>query len=148
MTQIRVTKHANCPFSAAVELAEKAVHARKGMFVTPSAPFGERVRFTAATTGDRSDETRKHEALLIAWQPQASVFFPDFRGVVTVRPEQRGARLRFQGEYTPPYGTAGKVFDVVVGRTLARRTMHRFLDELSAEIEAAYAEERKHPQPV
>lgn len=143
MSQVLVSKYAQCPFSAAVELAEKIVGRRKGMYVTPSPPFGERVQFAAASTDDSTDDARKHEALLIAWHPKSSSLFPDFRGVVTVRPEYRGARLRLHGEYTPPYGAAGKVFDVIVGRTLARRTMDHFLDELAADIEAAYSQECK-----
>jgi hypothetical protein len=144
MSRLSVTKLAHCPFSAAVELSEKVVAGRKGMYVTPSAPFGERVHFAAASTDDCTDEARKHEALLVAWRPQAYALFPDFHGVVTVRPEQRGgAELRLHGEYTPPYGAPGKVFDAILGRMLALATMRHFLDDLAADIDAAYANERK-----
>jgi hypothetical protein len=140
MAQVSVTTYAECPFSATVELAEKVVGQRKGMYVSPSPPFGERVHFAAASTDDSSDDARKHDALLIAWRPQSRLF-PEFRGVLTVRPERHGSRLRLHGDYAPPYGMAGKAFDLVLGRTLARRTMHHFLNELRAEIEAAYHDE-------
>jgi hypothetical protein len=142
MSLVRVSQYAACPFSAAVELAEKILVHRQGMHVSPSAPFGERVHFRAATTDDYTDEARKHEALLIAWRPR-SPLFPEFRGVVTVRPEHRGVLLHLQGDYAAPFGAAGKIFDFVIGRAIARRTMQNFLRELAAEIEAAYFEERK-----
>ena len=148
MSQIPVTRYADCPFSATVELAGKVVERRKGMNVSPSPPFGERVRFAAASTDDSTDEARKHDALLVAWQPQTRQLFPDFRGALTVRPEHRGSRLQLDGQYAPPYGTAGKVFDLLVGRRIARRTMSHFLDELTSEIEAAYAVERNQNKPA
>ena len=142
MARIRTDRYVDCPFSAAVELAEKAVGRRKGMYITPAPPLGERVRFTAASTDDVTDEARKHDALLIAWRPQTEKIFPEFRGVLTVRPQDRGVSLRLTGEYTPPYGAAGKVFDLFAGRMIARRTMRHLLDELAGEIESAYQEER------
>lgn len=148
MSQIRVTKYAECPFSAAVELAEKVVGRREGMNVSPSPPLGERVRFKAVSTDDCTDDARKHDALLIAWRPQTSGLFPEFRGALTVRPEYHGSRLQLNGDYVPPYGAAGKFFDFIVGRSLARRTMHHFLDELAADVEAAYSDERKHATTV
>lgn len=142
MTEIRAKKFVDCPFSAAIELAEKAVGRRKGLYVTPAPPLGERVRFTAASTDDVTDEARKHDALLIAWRPQTAKMFPEFRGVLTVRPKHQGVSLRLTGQYAPPYGPAGKVFDLFAGRMIARRTMRHLLDELAGEIESAYQEER------
>jgi hypothetical protein len=144
MTKINVTRYADCPFSAALELAEKSVGARKDLYVTPAPPLGEHVHFAAGSTEDRSDESRKHDALLVAWRPETRKMFPDFRGVLTVRPERHGVWIRLSGEYAPPLGAAGTVFDLVFGRAIARRTMHRFLDDVVAGIEAAYREERQH----
>lgn len=144
MTQIHVTRYARCPFSAAVELAEKAMAGRSDLFVTPSPPFGEHVRFAAVSAPDRSDESRKHDALLLAWRPETPNIFPEFRGVLTVRPKDHGVWLRLTGSYVPPYGKPGKVFDFFFGRALARRTVRRLLDEVAAAIEAAYGQERQH----
>lgn len=144
MTNIRVQRYVACPFSAALEFAEKAVERRSGLYLTPSPPLGERVRFAATAVNDASDRARSHDALLIAWRPQTHGMFPEFRGAITVRPNYRGALLRLSGQYDPPYGRAGKIFDTLLGRVIARRTLHRFLDDLAVEIQAEYDQERHH----
>lgn len=144
MTQIRVKRYVECPFSAALEFAEQAVSRRSGLYLTPSPPLGERVRFVASSTGDKSDSARVHDALLLAWRPQTPGMFPDFRGVLTVRPKRAGVWLRLSGQYEPPYGTLGKVFDTIAGRAIAKHTMRNLLGDLAAEIETTYERERVH----
>ena len=143
MTQVHAIVYVDCPFSAALEFAEKAVRRRGDLYLTPAPPLGERVRFSAATADDTSDPARKHDALLIAWRPQNRGMFPDFRGVLTVRPKQRGTLLRLTGQYKPPYGLAGTVFDFFVGRMIARKTMHHLLTDLAVDMEVQYAKERQ-----
>jgi len=145
MTHVRVTRYVQCPFSAALELAEKAVRGRSGFYLTPSPPLGERVSVTAKSTDDRTDDARRHDALLIAWRPQTRRMFPDFHGVLTVRPRHHGAFLHLNGQYEPPFGSAGKVFDAIVGRSIARSTLTHLLNDLALDIETQYQEEcRQH----
>ncbi len=139
MTQVREKRFVACPFSAAMELAEKSVNRRAGLYLTPAPPLGERARFAVASTHDSSDEARKHDALLIAWRPQTTGLFPDFRGVLTVRPHHSGVTLQLEGAYDPPYAVIGKFFDIVAGRRIAHRTMRRLLDDFAHDIEAEYA---------
>lgn len=148
MTQLSEECFVACPFSAAVELAERAVNGLRGLYLSPFPPLGERVAFAAASTPDRSDESRKHDALLIAWRPQSGRAFPDFHGVLTVRPKNAGVRLQLNGAYRPPYGLAGKAFDVIAGRSIARRTMQHLLDDLAAQIETEYDAEKRDHQPA
>ena len=142
MTKISLTRFADCPFSAAVELAEKAAQRRAELYVSPSPPLGERVHFVVSSTPDATDGARKHDALLIAWRPENRAMFPDFRAVLTVRPRHDGVMLRLVGQYEPPYGAAGKAFDMVAGRAIALQTMRHFLTDLALDIEAEYAKER------
>ena len=145
MTHVRVTRYVECPFSATLELAEKAIRGRSGFYLTPTPPLGERVSVTAKSTDDCTDDVRRHDALLIAWRPQTRGMFPDFHGVLTVRPMHNGALLHLNGQYEPPFRTAGKVFDAVAGRSIARRTLTRMLNDLALDIEAQYQEEcRQH----
>lgn len=146
MTQVHVNRYVSCPFSAAVELAEQAVNRHTEFHLSPLPPFGECVYAVSAHTDDASDGTRKHDALLLAWRPHAAELFPDFRGVLTVRPKRSGVWLRLSGEYKPPFGAFGKVFDAIAGRTIARQTMKNFLAGLAGDIEAAYEDERIHAQ--
>lgn len=144
MTRIRAHRYVDCPFSAALELAEQAASRRTGLFLTFSPPIGERVHFVAASTNDETDTARKHDALLIAWRPKRRRLFPDFRGVLTVRPNGRGVSLRLAGEYEPPFGRLGDAFDTIAGRAIAKRTMDHFLHDLADDIERAYKVERTH----
>lgn len=148
MTQLREKHYVACPFSAAVELAERAAKRHARMYLTPAAPLGERARFTVASTPDSSDEVRKHDALLLAWRPQTAGVFPDFHGVLTVRPNHAGVTLQLDGAYDPPFGAFGKVFDVLAGRRIARQTMRHLLDDFAREIEDEYATERRENQPA
>lgn len=148
MTQIREKRFVACPFSAALELAEMAVKLRADLYLTPAPPLGERARFAVASILGSSDETRKHDALLIAWRPQTAGIFPDFHGVLTVRPDHSGVTLQLDGAYDPPCAGLGKVFDVLAGRRIAHRTMCRLLDDFAQDIEGAYAAERKPHQPA
>ncbi|HKU66954.1 MAG TPA: hypothetical protein VJP85_04165 [Candidatus Baltobacteraceae bacterium] len=142
MTQVREKRFVACPFSAALELAEKAAQQRTGLYLTPLPPLGERASFAVASAPDSTDEVRKHDALLIAWRPQTPGVFPDFHGVLTVRPSHAGVTLQLDGAYAPPYGTLGKMFDFVAGRAIARRTLRHLLDDFAHDIETEYRDER------
>ncbi|MFN2448784.1 MAG: hypothetical protein ABR508_03185 [Candidatus Baltobacteraceae bacterium] len=141
MIRTTAERYVDCPFSAVMELAENALHARTELYLTPSAPLGEQVAFSAKTTDDATDTARRHDALLIAWKPRTHRLFPDFRGVLTARPEKRGAHLLLTGWHTPPFGAAGAIFDVIAGRRIARRTLKHLLRSISAAIEAGYRAE-------
>ena len=145
MTRIKKSRYVDCPFSATLDFAEKAVSRRCGLFLTPAPALGERVHFAALGTDDTSDGTRKHTALLLAWRPQNEGLFPNFTGVLTFRPKSRGACMLLNGRYEPPFGLFGRIFDAFIGRAIAQRTMRALLDELGTEIEAEYdAERRSH----
>ncbi len=146
MTQIRVGRYVDCPFSATLELAEIAIKRRSQFSVSPSPALGEIVALATRCTTDSTDSARKHDALLIAWRPLKTGLFPDFRGVLTVRPTYHGASLRLTGQYEAPFGMAGKVFDAMLGRSIARATLRRLLDEVALDIQALYQEERERGQ--
>jgi hypothetical protein len=146
MTQLEVKRFVACPFSAAAELAERAASGLSNLYLSPFPPLGEPVVFAMVSTPDKSDEARKHDALLIALRPQTRGMFPDFHGVLTVRPERSGVLLQLSGGYDPPYALAGKIFDLIAGRSIAKRTMHRLLDGFADRIEAEYEAERRDRQ--
>ena len=88
---------------------------------------------------DATDEVRKHDALEIRWSPKHYALFPDFQGLLTVRPHQAGSYLRIEGAYEPPFGILGRLFDALIGRALARLTLARLLRDLRVDIEARNA---------
>ena len=65
------------------------------------------------------------------------------RGMITVRPNGRFTELRMEGSYTPPLGSFGAIFDRLIGRGLAQRTIERFLDDLQGFVEREWTSERQ-----
>lgn len=112
------------------------------MRVSPIPVVSENVKAAAAIVDDRSDDVRRHDALLLAWKPHHRGMFPDFQGVLTARPSGRGADLNLHGRYEPPLGLPGAIFDTVAGRHIARITMGRVLCDLCKQIEQKWNAER------
>ncbi len=144
MSEVRVRRYCACPFSAVIEFAEKALRKSPQMRISPGYAVSENVKATAAVVDDRSDGVRRHDALLLAWRPDHRLLFPEFRGVLTARPRQRGVWLRLDGSYDPPLGFFGRAFDLVFGRAIVHATMARLLAQLGGEIEAQWADFRAH----
>lgn len=144
MSEVRVTSYCECPFSAAREFAQRSLKERGRIQVSPISSVAETVSHTAKLVDDRTDGARLHDALLLAWKPDHKAAFPDFRGVLTVRPKDRGVWMRLQGHYDPPFGFAGKIFDVLAGNRIASRTMQRLLDRVIEDVEAKWSLARRN----
>jgi hypothetical protein len=131
MTTVRATRYVDCPFSAVIEFCEEALHERSDITLSPAPGVAQAAHVTAQTADDITDSVRRHDALLLAWRPARSALFPDFHGVMTVRPQGHGAWLRIEGSYEPPFGVPGKVFDALAGRVIAQRTLVRLLSDVA-----------------
>lgn len=129
-TTMRVTRFVRCPFSAAIEFAEETLRHRTDFTISAAPAVAHHVTVAAHLAEDVSDTVRRHEALLIAWKPRLRLF-PPFAGALTVRPKGRGTWLRIQGSYEPPLGAAGRLFDAIAGRFIARLTLQRLLGEIA-----------------
>jgi hypothetical protein len=143
MSEVRVTRYCECPFSTAIDLAQRALRERH-MQVSPVETVAENVAHATKVVDDGTDRTRLHDALLLAWKPEHRGLFPDFTGVLTVRPKDRGVWMRLQGRYNPPFGIAGKLFDVVAGQRIAERTVRRLLGDVVNDIEAKWSAARRN----
>ncbi len=140
-SRAQATRYVDCPFSATIEFAQQALLKESDVTispVSPESPVSERVAVSTEMVEDIEDTARKHEALNVHWKPQRRYLFPDFHGVLTVRPQARGSSLRIDGTYQPPFGSLGRVFDALAGRIVARRTLERLLDDLAQKIEARW----------
>ena len=138
MSEIRVTGYCECPFSTVMEFAQLSLRERRRMTVSPVSHVAENVSHATKLIDDSTDGARLHDALLIAWKPEHNGAFPDFRGVLTVRPKDRGVSMWLQGRYEPPLGLAGKIFDAIAGNRIAKRTARRLLDEVIGDVEAKW----------
>jgi hypothetical protein len=73
----------------------------------------------------------------LRWRPtRMSRWLPVLSGNLLTRPRgDQATELVLDGEYRPPLGTAGMLFDHLVGRWVAAATAKTFLDRLGAAIE-------------
>ncbi len=138
MSEVRVTSYCECPFSTVMEFAERSLKERGQMQVSPVSSVAENVTHATRIVDDATDTARIHDALLLAWKPDHDAAFPGFRGVLTVRPQNRGVSMQLQGNYDPPFGLAGKLFDVVAGNRIAKLTTGRLLHQLIKDVEAKW----------
>lgn len=93
-----------------------------------------------------SDPMHFDEPWKVHWTPAQGGPFPDFDGALTVRAAEEYSEsiLELQGEYTPPLGQPGKIFDAVVGHRIASNTAQTLLKTIGDEMESRYrAEEAK-----
>jgi hypothetical protein len=98
-----------------------------------------------------TDPMHFDEPWRIHWTPEPGGVYPAFEGEVTVRADEdfRAAILELRGEYQPPLGAAGELFDLTVGKTIARKTARRLLERIGAEMKKRYdQEEAAKPQAV
>lgn len=142
MTKVRATRFVDCPFSAVIEFAEESLRRRPDIRLAAAPALGEHANVTARLTDDTTDFSRKHEALLLAWQPRHAIF-PRFEGALTVRPKRGGAWMRLRGTYEPPLGRLGGVFDALFGRAIARLTLRMLLREIGADVERRWSAFRR-----
>lgn len=140
MTTIFSSRYTHCPFSATIDLIERLHRSGAVHTVGPFSILHTRVNCELAETRDYTDQTRVHEALVLRWKAHAHVPLPVIRGMITVRPEGPATEIRMQAKYRPPLGF--EIFDTIVGRWLAQRTIDRFLDELTRFVEREWAQER------
>jgi hypothetical protein len=126
-----------CPFSVSIEMIERALRQRRDMIVCPIRGVRERVHLGWAVVDDLTDECRRHDALTIYWKPEHRTF-PEFSGTLTVRPHFRDVHVRITGQYSPPFGIAGRLFDRMAGRHIARLTLRRLVRDLARSAEAGY----------
>ena len=85
---------------------------------------------------DEAEAGRAHDAFAVRWTA-GTRFFPDFRGELRLRIiSVDETLLTLQGEYLPPLGLLGTIFDALIGRRIAAATMRDLLDRLGGAIEA------------
>jgi hypothetical protein len=75
----------------------------------------------------------------ITWAPKDGGPYPTFEGVLSASQEtEDGCRLDLDGEYTPPLGPVGAVFDLVLGHNIAEATANDLLHHIREVLEQAY----------
>jgi hypothetical protein len=140
---------ANCPFSIALEYTEDYFRAAQAggeeAVIRLGAPrwgrwpiFGRRVAVSFGVRADVTDRGRSHDEVLLRWCGRSRLL-PDFRGTVRMRIAGHRTRVIVEGEYVPPGGMLGVVFDVLLGRWIA----HASLADLAARLAASLGEQER-----
>jgi hypothetical protein len=76
------------------------------------------------------------DLMLITWMPEGTGVFPAFDGILIVRAgEGNASSLELDGNYTPPFGAAGQIFDAAIGHRIAQATARELLKDLKRAIE-------------
>ena len=151
-SRVAVERVVRCPFSVAHDYAEDFLRDAAGgvelhVPVRDFAPtrgghLRQRVRLVAERLPDEHEHGRIHDALEIHWIA-GTRFFPEFRGVLRLRIESvEATRLTLKGTYQPPFGAPGRVFDLIVGRRIARATLSDLLRRLGDAMEQREAKFR------
>lgn len=97
------------------------------------------------TYGVGKDPLHFDQPWTVHWTPSNGGPFPEFNGALTVRADEdyMTCALELRGNYEPPLGLPGALFDTVLGSRIASATAREFLKEIGTRIEARYREEEE-----
>ena len=152
VSRVVVERIAQCPFSVAHDYAEDffRIAEREIDVRVPVRDFirgigtqvREPVKLVFALHPDETEPGRPHDAMLLEWRAGTRLF-PEFHGTLRLRIESvDSTRLTLEGAYRPPLGLLGTVFDIMLGRHIARATMNELLDRVARALERREAEYR------
>jgi len=96
--------------------------------------FDREVRIEARPIGDSQHLC---DLIEIAWAPEGALVFPRFEGRLSVWSDEEThvTYVELDGSYTPPFGAAGQLFDLTIGRRIAQATAREFLKDLKQALE-------------
>jgi hypothetical protein len=146
VTRITVERVARCPFSVAHDYAEEflreidergaEVRVRvRDLLPTRRGKLRRRVRIVFERRLDEAEAGRAHDAVALHWTAGTRLF-PDFHGDLRLRiASVDETLLTLEGEYRPPLGPLGAVFDVLLGRRIARSTMNELVGRIAKAME-------------
>ena len=141
-TIVFATRDVHCPFSATIEMIERFHESGTQHLFGPFRGVRTRVECVLSEIRDDTDQTRIHQALRLQWRARTWIPLPVIRGRITVRPSGRSTALHIEAKYSMPLGFIGRVFDQIIGKRLAQRTVERFLDEVRDFVEREWQNDR------
>jgi hypothetical protein len=149
MTRIAERRPVECPYHFARsylgEVLEPAAASGARRTILLTVPVADRalakeviVEFAVAL-----DPRHFDEPWAVHWEPKGGGPYPTFDGTLVVRADETYDRsvLELDGEYAPPLGAAGAIFDAVVGKRIAEFTARGLLGRIGSALEARYQTE-------
>ncbi len=145
MAQLHEYISVNCPFDRvpgylATYFAQMGESGDRPAVIELRAPVGEArlERDVIAHLSPKPGYTG-YTRIGITWAPKDGGPYPTFEGVLSASQEtEDGCRLDLDGEYTPPLGPIGAVFDAVVGHGIAQATANDLLHHIRTVLEESY----------
>ena len=99
----------------------------------------------AASFAPLADPQGLEHGVSFGWTPVGNDALPVFRGSLRITADSHKSSLvELDGEYEPPLGAVGKVFDAAVGRRIAEATGDELLKTIAERIELDYVAEEPH----
>jgi hypothetical protein len=145
VSRAAVERVARCPFSVAHDYVEDFFRSAEGgievrvplrdFVVGIGGRLRRPVRLVFARHPDETEEGRLHDAVMLEWTGGTRVL-PDFHGTLRLRIETvETTRITLEGAWRPPFGLAGRLFDAVIGRGIAKATMRDLLARIAVALE-------------
>jgi hypothetical protein len=131
----------NCPYVRAREYLREELEVAADRKATHSLSFTTPAVLVRYERG--RDPLHFDEPWNVYWTPEHGGPYPDFAGEMTVRADgtYRGAMLEISGDYSPPFGAAGRAFDMAAGAKMASATARALLGEIAERLEERYRTE-------
>ena len=159
MTHLNRSKSLACPWVRAIAYFDryltglpesKRAQGRELRLRVPLASLGLPGQFAidrdvVTSFAPLTDPQGLDHGISVGWTPVGNAALPTFRGSLRITAETaKSSLVVLDGDYEPPLGALGKVFDAVVGRRIAEATGDELLKTIAERIELDYMTEEPH----
>lgn len=146
-TQIFESRPTQCPYHRARGYLHESLEAvaKNGRITTLGLTAGALEKPVLVSYKHGEDAMHFDEPWLVHWTPEGGGPYPDFDGELTVRADDsyRNSILELRGQYVPPLGVAGQVFDFALGSHIAAATARALLEQIAKHMETRYQDEEE-----
>ncbi len=158
MTHLHERRFLKCPYSRARgylrDALQNLAETHEAKKLTLRVPFADKITEVSlqqdvnATYALGADPTHFDQPWKIHWKAPHGPY-PEFDGELTVRADEDypTSILELTGNYRPPLGAAGVVFDAIAGSRIADATAKELIRSLGHAMEQQYDAEEKAKRP-
>jgi hypothetical protein len=118
---------------------ETAVLALRASIALPGLPKLALARDCVVRLERMPNADTLHVEYRVSWESAGGGPFPTFAGRLTIESSDGpdAAVIALQGAYDPPFGSAGRAFDLAIGHTIADSCARELLERISVYVEQA-----------
>lgn len=144
MSKVRDRIAVRCPIAETQSRLESYFAERRGADGVTRLPLrgiagleGLALGHDVAVVAQRArDDQNLNDLIRVSWKPEGGGPYPTFSGTLLAWAEHdpRHSFVELEGNYAPPLGVAGEVFDEALGHAIAHRTAHMLLRDIADAI--------------